>query len=93
MRPSELLLLILRICDEEGEDIEFGEILRILRARLGIDPPAELLGLSELPPRVALARLAKDPRWAAHLREASAAFVEEKLKEAGPRNANKRPRG
>ncbi len=78
----ELLLAILELCDEEGEDLSFGDLLDFVVA-LDFNPQdiEELLKYRDLPPRVVIARLFQDPSWRSHLKVASAKFLEKKLRE------------
>ncbi len=79
----ELLLMILLICDEEGEDLEFNEVLslaeNLIFSRELKDLIKELRRYGDLPPRVALAKLMLTPSWRRALEKASLLFLKEIL--------------
>ncbi|RLI38953.1 hypothetical protein DRO60_02560 [Candidatus Bathyarchaeota archaeon] len=75
---AELVLAILEACEEEGEDVPFASLLEdiaCLRPRLA--PLAKRLAAryGSLPPRVALAMMARDPAWRKAVREGSSAYL------------------
>jgi len=75
-------LVLLRACGEEGEDLPLSSILEAL-GDLGDRYRGLLENLKadygDLPPRVALARMAKDPDWREAIEEASRAYLTELL--------------
>ena len=78
---TRLILLILRACEEEGEDVSLREILEALSPLI----PEDLMGLSEeistsygdLPPRVAISMMLRDPRWRDAVEEACRLYLSE----------------
>ena len=75
---AELVLAILEACEEEGEDVPLASLLEdiaCLRPRLA--PLARQLAIryGSLPPRVALAKMVRDPAWGKAVREASLAYL------------------
>ncbi len=72
MDKSETLRKVLEAMEEEGEDLPFADLLRIL-AEAGEIPVEHAEELSskygDLPPRVAVAKLSRDPKWKDALRE------------------------
>ena len=85
MEPRvELVLAILEACDEEGEDLPFSRVLELVRASR--PDLASLTGelasrYGDLPPRVALARMAHDPAWREAVREASEIYLASSARE------------
>ena len=77
-----LVLAILEACEEEGEDLPFSTILKGLRG-LGPFPGAFLDELEakygDMPPRVAISMMLKDPSWRDAVLEASRAYLRELL--------------
>ena len=75
-------LAILEEAAEEGEDLEFSEMLEEVASRLDEEARqllSSLEGLGYLPPRVAIWRLMNDEGWGEAFREASRLFVERML--------------
>ena len=79
---AELVLAILEACEEEGEDIPLASLLEnVARLRPHLASLARQLAAryGPLPPRVAIAKMARDPTWQRAVREASSAYL------SGPR--------
>ena len=75
---AELVLAILEACDEEGEDLPFAGLLAAVCAgRPEFKHLADKLMAcyGDLPPRVALAQMAKDQIWREAVEKASKAYL------------------
>lgn len=73
---EELLLAIFMACEEEGEDILLKDVLEILERR-GFEKNLidQLMRYSDLPPRIAMAKLRGDRAWRADLQRAATKFL------------------
>ena len=77
---AELVLALLEACEEEGEDLPLSDLLEAIASlKPHLAPLAQELSAKygPLPPRVALAILARDPDWQEAVREASVIYLSE----------------
>lgn len=76
---EKFLLELLRECEVEGEDTSLALVVkRLLARRPEVAPLAkEVAEVLDLPPRVALARLAKMSEWREAARKAAARYIRE----------------
>ena len=76
------MLAILEACEKEGEDLPFAIILEGLR-EFGISSEAVLDELEakygDMPPRVAISMMLRDPSWRDAILRASRAYLKELL--------------
>ena len=75
---SMMILQLLRLSENEGEDITLQELIPLICKR-GKKIQNKLLKFTDLPPRVVIALLYLDPDWKKHVRKAAEKYLPELL--------------
>lgn len=76
MELKEIMKLILKLSDVEGEDVP----LKLLCSMFGLKVPREMEAYEDLPPRIAFSLAYRDKEMKTLLKEVSLELIKEKLR-------------